>query len=198
MNATAEAASAEVGKASAKKKAEIEIVEMQDGRKVEFAGKRKLLKDTILDKDGDFDHVLLDFRNGETRKIKVNASLIGKFIGHGVEQKYGDETAGEDDVDDMVIAIDELDGNLQKGVWSTRVPGTGFAGTSVLMKALIEKSGKTIEQVKNFLTGKSQAEKLALRNSPQLKPIVERLEAEKVSKAAKVDTNALLAGLDVA
>ncbi|MGH9438463.1 MAG: hypothetical protein ACRD22_11355, partial [Terriglobia bacterium] len=74
----------------------------------------------------------------------------------------------------------------------------GMAGTSVLLKAMVEfaQGRKTIEQVKEYLSTKTQAEKLALRNSPKLKPIVERLEAEKVAKGAKIDTDALLAGFE--
>lgn len=171
----------------------VEVVTMQDGRSVEFVGKRKMLKETFI--DGDSVSVRLDFRNGETRTFVVPQELLLRFAGHGAEQKLGDETAGETDVDDMVLAVDDLITRLNKGEWSIKREGGGFGGTSVLIRALVEYSGKTIEQVKEFLTGKSQAEKIALRNSAKLKPIVERLEAEKAAKGAKVDTEALLSTL---
>jgi hypothetical protein len=181
--------------ANAKAKAEVEVVQMKDGRSVDFVGKRKLLKESIFAENGEVS-VRLDFRNGETRTYTIPESLTAKFAAHGAEQKLGDETAGIDDTDDMVLAVDELIGRLTgpEG-WSTRREGSGMAGTSVLLRALVEFSGKTTEQVKEFLTGKSQAEKLALRNSAKLKPIVDRLEAEKAAKGAKVDTDALLGGL---
>ena len=173
----------------------VETVTMQDGRSVEFAGKRKLLKETII--EGDSVAVRLDFRNGETRTWTVPKDLVLRCAGHGAEQKLGDETAGTEDVDDMVLAVDELIARLNKGpdFWITKREGGGMAGTSVLLRALVEFSGRTSEQVKEFLSGKTQAEKLALRNSPKVKPIVERLEAEKAAKGAKVDTDALLANL---
>lgn len=171
----------------------VETVTLTDGRQVDFAGKRKMLKETII--EGDTVAVRLDFRNGATRTFVLPPELILRFAGHGAEQKYGDETAGVDDVDDMVMAVDDLDSRIQKGEWSIKREGGGMAGTSVLLRALMEFSGRTQEQVKEFLSGKSQAEKLALRNSPKVKPIVERLEAEKASRAAKVDTDALLANL---
>lgn len=172
----------------------VESVKMQDGRSVDFVGKRKLLKESIF-ADGAAPKVRLDFRNGETRTFEVPQGLLAKFAAHGAEQKLGDETAGMEDVDDMVIGVDELIDRLNKGEWSTRREGSGAAGTSVLLRALVELSGKTPEAIKTFLTGKSQAEKLALRNSAKLKPIVDRLEAEKVSKASKIDTDALLADI---
>jgi len=181
--------------AEAKEKAVVESVTLSDGRTVEFVGKRKMLKETIIDdKHGHVD-VRLDFRNGETRTFRIPHGLFHKFAGHGAEQKLGDETAGVEDVEDMVLAIDDLIDRLSKGEWSTKRESSGAAGTSVLLRALVEYSGKTTEQIKEFLSGKSQAEKLALRNSPQLKPIVEKLEAEKAAKGSKVDTESLLASL---
>jgi len=179
-----------------KAKAEIETVTMSDGRKVDFAGKRKMLKESIFNSDGSLASVRLDFRNGQFINFEPPAALSAKAEGHGWEQKLGDETAGVDDVDDMYLAVEELAGRLQNGEWSLKREGGGMAGTSVLLRALMEFSGRTQDQVKEFLTGKSQAEKLALRNSPKVKPIVERLEAEKIAKGSKVDTAALDAGLE--
>jgi hypothetical protein len=177
-------------------KSAVETIKLSDGREVDFVGKRKLLKETLIDEHGKV-AVRLDFRNGETRTFHLPHDLMAQFAGHGAEQKLGDETAGVDDVDDMVIAVDELIDRLHRGEWSTRREGSGFAGTSVLLRALVEYSNgkRSIEQVKEFLKGKSQAEKMALRNSPKVKPIVERLEAEKLSKGSKVDTDALLSDL---
>jgi hypothetical protein len=172
---------------------EIETVEMTDGRKVDFVGKRKLLKTSTIDRENEIVTVRFDFRNGETRLITLPEELILDFAAHGAEQKYGDETAGVQDIDDMVLAIDELDTNIQAGKWSTRREGSGMAGTSILLRALVELTGKSVEEVKATLSGLSQADKLALRGASKLKPIIERLEAEKASKGAKVDTDALLA-----
>jgi hypothetical protein len=72
-----------------------------------------------------------------------------------------------------------------------------MAGTSVLLRALIEHNAgrKSVEEIKAWLKGKTQAEKNALRGSAKLKPIVDRIEAEKAAKNAKVDTEALLGEL---
>lgn len=170
---------------------EVEVVTMSDGRKVEFVGKRKMLKSTEI--EGNTVAVRIDFRNGETRRFVLPPTLLLQFAGHGGEQKYGDECAGVEDIDDMVLTVDELDERIQKGEFNAKREGGGMAGTSVLLRALMEYSGRTQEQIKAFLSGKTQTEKLALRNSPKVKPIVDRLEAEKAAKGAKVDTDALLA-----
>jgi len=179
---------------SAAAKREVETVKMDDGRSVDFVGKRKLLKDTTI--EGNSVTTRLDFRNGRTLSFTIPDELLLKFAGHGAEQKLGDETAGVDDVDDMVLGVEELIGRLNNGEWSTKREGSGIAGTSILLRALVEFSGKSVEQMRDWLKDKSQAEKLALRNSPKIRPIVEKLEAEKAAKGAKVDTDSLLAGLN--
>jgi hypothetical protein len=181
---------------AATKKAEpvIETVTMEDGRIVDFAGKRKLLKESFVDADGAV-KVRLDFRNAASRLFTVPPAMVGKFAAHGAEQKLGDEIAGLDDVEDCVLAVDELIDRLYNGEWTIKKEGNGLAGTSVLVKALCELLGKPADVIKAQLKTKSQAEKMALRNNSKVKPIVERLEAEKLSKGTKVDTDAMLGEL---
>lgn len=189
---------------AAKKETQIEAVTMTDGRLVDFVGKKKLLKESFVQADGSV-QTRLDFRNGETRLFTIPGDMLAKFAAHGAEQKLGDEIAGlkganggEADIEDCVLAIDELIDRLYNGEWSQKREANGLAGTSVLLRALVEHTGKTPEQIKAFLQAKSQAEKTALRNNPKIKPIVERIEAEKAAKGTKsVDTDALLGELEV-
>lgn len=187
------------GTAPAETKPGVEKVKMEDGREVEFVGKRRMLKDSIFEDSTGHPTIRLDFRNGRTVSFRIPETLLLKFAAHGAEQKLGDEVAGykEDELDDQVLAVEELVKRLNNGEWNVKREGGSLAGTSILMKALVEFSGgaRTPEQVKEFLSGKSQAEKLALRNSPKIKPIIERIEAERAAKTAHVDTEALLAGL---
>lgn len=182
------------------KQPQVETVKMDDGRVVDFPGKRILQKESFVSAEGKVS-VRLDFRNGETRTFTVPDELMAKFAAHGAEQKLGDEIAGlkgeggkEADIDDKILAIDELMDRLNRGEWNVKKEANGLAGTSVLIKALVElyAGKKSVEEIKAFLKPKTQAEKLAMRNSARVKPIVERLEAEKASRGAKVDADALL------
>lgn len=179
---------------SQKKAPEVTTVTMTDGRKVDFPGKRKLQKESFA--DGDKVAVRLDFRNGETRTFELPPGLMAKFAAHGAEQKLGDEMAGMDDLDDAILAVDELIERLNKGEWNAARESNGLAGTSVLARALSELKNLPVEKVKAFLKTKTQAEKIALRTNPTIKPIVERLEAERAAKGSKVDTEALLGELN--
>lgn len=186
-----------------KKETQVETVTMSDGRLVEFAGKKKLQKESFVTPEGKV-QVRLDFRNAETRLFTIPDTLMNKFASHGAEQKLGDEIAGlkgsnggEADIEDCVLAIDELIDRLYNNEWSQKREANGLAGTSVLLRALVEHTGKTAEQIKTFLSGKTQAEKTALRNNPKIKPIIEKIEAEKAAKGtAKVDTESLLGELE--
>lgn len=179
----------------------VNTVTMNDGRKVDFPGKRELLKSTTISADGAVT-VQMDFANGETRSFTVPQALMLKFAGHGAEQKLGDELAGlkgeggkPADLDDKVLAIDELIERLNAGDWSAAREANGLSGTSVLIRALVELAAgvKSVEEVKAFLKPKTHAEKLAMRNSPRIKPIVDRLEAEKAKPANAEQVEAGLA-----
>lgn len=182
----------------AKAPKESRLVTMTDGRQVEFGAKARMLKEIVegTELTNGLPAVRLDFSNGETRLFQVSSALVNQFAGHGAAQKLGDETAGEKDVEDAVLAVDALIERLNRGEWNVIRQSGGMSGTSVLLRALVEASGKSIEAIKPWLMARSQAEKLALRQSPDIKPIVDRLEAEKAAGVVgKIDTAALLASL---
>lgn len=184
----------------------VEKVTMKDGRVVEFAGKKRLLKTTLINKDdsGAVTQVLvrLDFRNGETRTFDVLASgLAYQFAGHGAEQKLGDEISNTEDIEDAVLEVDALISRLNQGEWN-KERGPGLGGTSILIKALLEfqtaqaavegKPAATLEEIAKKVKEFTAAQRAALKASPRVKPIIDRLEAEKVAKSANIDTDALL------
>lgn len=209
-----------------KPKAEVTMVKMQDGREVGFAGKRKVLKDTLIDeskisvdKDGVYIGngavtVRMDFRHGVTKLFPLNAALLAKFAGHGGEQKFGDELASSAaepmSPEDMVIAVEDLNQQVNvDGNWAAvREGGGGFAGASVVVLAIAEASGKTVEAVKAFLQGKLDAAKAANQKlsrkdlydsfrNPKTKvgAIIKRMEEERLAKDSKVDADSALAEL---
>lgn len=201
--------SEEVVAKPAKKEVERTVVDMNDGRKVEFTGKKKLVKEVIVDKEAGTCSVRFDFVNGVTRTFDVHGSaLLLELAGHGASQKIGDEAAGENDVDDMVEAIDAVITRLTAGSWSGRKEGDGFSGASVVIRAIAEAANKSIDEVKKFLETKlaqaeAKGEKLtrqalysSFRNpSTKTGQIILRMEQEKANKANKVNADELLSEL---
>lgn len=173
-------------------------VTMDDGRVVDFPGNSRLLKSVVGD-----NQVRLDFISGETRLFTIRPDMQAQFALHGALQKLGDEISGIKDIDDAIEAIDQLMQRLDAGQWTaTREAGSGMAGASILARALVEVTKQPIAVVREYLGKLDMKTKAALRVSPEVKPTVDRLEAEKAARAAArgkgattVDTSAVLAGL---
>lgn len=189
---------------------EVTPVVLNDGRTVNFTGKTKMNKEVERDGEGTPVAVRFEFRNGEVRRFDVtNSALIYELAAHGAKQKIGDQTAGEDDVDDMVVAVDAMLDRLNAGKWDAeRKAGDGFSGASLVIRAIMEATGKSQADVKAFLDGKLAAaeasgQKLTRRElydsfrNPASKTgqIIRRLEDEKKAKAAKFDADELVGEL---
>jgi len=212
----------QVVETSKKSKTEVLSVTMGDGRVVGFAGKRKVNKETLIDEskitvDGNLVQleagaisIRMDFRNGETRTYALPLSLLARFAGHGAEQKYGDELASPADKplseDDMVLATDDLDARIQSGEWGRgrAEGGGGVSGASIVVKAIMEVTGKDIATVKAFLQKKLDGDKelsrRALYDSFRVRgtktgEVIARLEEEKRSKEAVLNADDAVAEL---
>ena len=189
-----------------------ESVQMEDGRKVDFAGTRKTDKTILADEAGNAYGVRFDFRNGATRQILFNdlSPAVQLYAcGHGISQKAGDEYSGVKEVDDMVLSVDEIFTRLRAGDWAAPSEGgDSMAGASIVIRAIVEATGKSVEIVKNFLQGKldkaaAAGEKLSrqeLYNSfrdpgTPTGAIIKRMEEEKLAKSNKVNAGSLLAEL---
>ena len=206
----------------ARPKTEYLEVTMEDGRKVSFAGKRKLNKETLIDDskiviEGDVMQIQagavsirMDFRNGTTRTFPIPLGMLAKFAGHGAEQKYGDELASPASnplsEEDMVLAVEDLDKEIQAGNWGKgrSAGGGGVSGASVVVQAIMEATGKDLATVKDYLDKKiASTEGLtrrALYDSFRVAGtktgiIIKRIEDEKLAKTAKVDADAALADI---
>lgn len=195
--------------ASKKSATVYEDVVMTDGRTVKFPGNRKTDKTVLTNAAGVATGVRFDFRNGDTRTIllsELSEGLALQACAHGVSQKAGDEYSGVAEIEDMVLAVDEIFARLRTGDWSAaRESGDSTAGASIVIRAIVEATGKTVEFVKEFLqkkldAAKAKGEKLSrqeLYNSfrnpaTPTGAIIKRMEEEKVAKATKVNAVDLL------
>ena len=174
---------------AAAKRAETAIatVKMDDGRVLDFPGKRRQLKTTSVNADGQI--VLhMDYVNGECRQFTMHPDLVLDYAAHGMMQKYGDKFTDEKDLDDAVNGVDQLHERLGSGRWEdvSEAKGSG-AGGSILVRAMVEASAgkKSKEQISAFLAAKTKEYKELLKKHKDIAPIIARLEAEKASKNAE-------------
>ena len=205
-----------------KSKTEYTTVKMEDGRDVQFPGKRKVNKSTVIDEskvvvEGNtitFEEgavcVRMDYRNGATRLYSPPISLYAQFLGHGEEQKYGDELASPADKplseDDMVIATDDLHAEISQGKWGKgrAAGGGGVSGASLVVQAIMEAAGKDLATVKAYLQKKLDGDKDLTRRAlydsfrvagTKTGVIIKRLEEAKLAKTAKLDADSELANV---
>jgi hypothetical protein len=134
--------------------------------------------------------VLFVGRNGEYfvadfSRYSATMHAYGEY--HGWKQKLGDEYADVDEVDDCLETVRELDGRLAEGKWTA--DREGFAGISVLMRAIMKVYGMEKDAAREFLKPLSAKEKQALRTCDELKAAVAEIEAE---KGKGVDTAEIL------
>ena len=186
---------------------------MIDGRVVQFPGTRQVDKTVEVDAANGTWKVRFDFRNGETRSIsstELDNETNLQAGGHGVSQKTGDSWASLKDPDDMVLKCDDMLERLRKGEWfQPSEAGDSMAGAGIVIKAIMEVTGRDVGFVKKYLQGlldsaKTRGEKLSRQelyagfrgmNTPT-GPIIKRLEEEKLQGfVSKVNVNDMLAGM---
>jgi len=206
MTSATTAATAPAEAKATKKATEYRLVEMTDGRKVEFPGKRKMLKFSGKDDATGQLYVRLDFDTGDTRTFEIPQVDIEKYACHGAEQKYGDETAGLDNVDDMLEAVDALGQRLTvEHAWNqVREPGESFSGAGDVIKGMCQVTGKAIDDIKKYIEAKlaeankdvKEGEKAvlsrqglykAIRASAKFGPAIAAIEAKRASKIPDLD-----------
>jgi hypothetical protein len=153
-----------------------------EGITYEFSERQKVKKtSTILESGAVLTRFI--FRNGEVREhvTERDSAIFARAAQHGLDQKFGDEFAGEQDVEDCIEAFEGLSEQLARGEWSEK-KAEGISGTSLLLRALIEFTGKPKEVLKAQLKTKSPAQKKALSAQKDIAKIIARLKEERGSK----------------
>jgi len=191
-------------------------VTLTDGRAVTFAGKKQIDKAFKVDDQGNIEFTF-DFVNGETRSLVIENDdpIILNLAGHGGLQKLGDEMAAGKDVplEDRIVWLDELVGRLSDRTktvderWYSSERGGGGGGVrgmANLIKALMELNDQSLEEVKDGIEAAIKRLNVtkqgfgdAMSANNKVKPIIERLEKERLAKVAPIDTSAELAALGV-
>lgn len=170
-------------------------------------GRQAVITKTILrGSDGVAEGVTIACVNGEQVEIRMGDltySLRNEAMAHGLSQKLGDATAigvnpdtGRSvSVSDKWNALVEVYSRLLGGEWNAVREGGGNAG-GLLYRALLRYYGdkRTPEQVREWLGGKTDAEKAALRKNPKIAAIILDIQAE--SADAAIDTDEMLDELD--
>lgn len=150
--------------------------------------------------------VELAFANGELLTMHVGSlpdSIKAYAVLHGLKQKLVDaaaisrnpETGRAATIADKYEAVKAVYDRLLAGEWNATREGGGTTGGLLLQALCRMYADKTPEQLRDYLSGKTDGEKAALRKNPKVATIIDTIRAE-TGKAASVDTDELLDELD--
>jgi glutathione S-transferase len=147
-------------------------------------------KNQIAQKDtgSDIGKVGFTFSDGEVIVVALSEfpkDIIAHLAQHGLSQKCGDSYAGVGgDVKQAQTNLATLIEQLKAGNWVSR--SGGGPRMTLLVMALAEVTGRTVEETAEKVEGLSKEEKASYRAHPQVKAVLARLEAERATaKAAK-------------
>ena len=146
--------------------------------------------------------VAVNGANGWQETIRVDARELSEEIQtqalmHGLKQKVVDAAAIPRDtvtgrsagIDDKYNAMNEVAARLIAGAWNkARATGEGGAESGFLVQALVEMSGKPLNEVKEKVAAMTKEQCTALRANERVAVIIARIKASR----SKVDTNGLL------
>ncbi len=150
------------------------------------------------------------FANGASLVVNaddLHPEIQNAAIMHGLKQKLVDAAAMSRNPDtglsatlaDKIAAVREVYHRITSAEapsWNAIREGGSNSG-GLLFRALVRfyADKKTADEVKTWLDARSDDEKTALRKNPKIAAIIVAIQAEKPD-VAKVDTDALLAGLN--
>lgn len=149
------------------------------------------------------DSLRLTFANGQTLVLQVgdlSPAVLAQALMHGLKQKLVDaaaisrnpDTGRSASIADKYEAVKEVYDRLLSGQWNKTREGGGATG-GLLFRALCRMydGKKTPEALREFLDGKTDAEKAALRKNTKVAAIIETIRAES-AKTDGVDADGLL------
>jgi len=145
----------------------------------------------------------LTFGNGDIIELhadRVNPDIQIAAMMHGFKQKLVDagaisrnpETGRAASVEDKYNAVKTVFDRLLTGQWNATREGGGATG-GLLLQALCRMydGRKTPDELRDYLAGKSDAEKTALRKNPKVATIIDTIRVES-GKSAGIDSEEML------
>lgn len=152
------------------------------------------------------DAMTLTFANGEQLAVTpamFNPDIRAQAMMHGFKQKLVDaaalsrnpDTGRSATADDKFMAVREVYARLIDGHWNKPRDGAGSVKGGLLFAALCRmQPEKPAEAIREWLDGKTDEQKSALRKNPRVAAIIATIQSER-AKADDVDTDALLGEL---
>jgi hypothetical protein len=164
------------------------VVEMEDGSKVDF-GKRGILKREITFTGEGSERsatIVYNVANGQqfAQTIAMTDALLMEFAAHGASSKVGDAAAGCDLPSDAAMAVETILASLAQGKWSMR-KASSAVGMTDFLTALAQVKGYTTDEEKARLrtnvAALSDTDRDTMRKAPKVAAIMAELRAARAA-----------------
>lgn len=162
-----------------------------------------MAKGTLYTFSATLDGASMAYADGSVDSVQwseLTDQIRAHLMAHGWKQKVADGAAKSRDPEtgrsatdgEKISAMRAIAQRLAAGVWAVTGGGGGASSEKMLLiRALAEFSGKSLDDARAFVDGKTKAQQTALAANAKIKTIVDRLRADSVSM---VDSDELLDG----
>jgi hypothetical protein len=158
---------------------------------IAFGVRQMCKKQIVRDSNGKPVAVHFLFRNKNILECPLDqlvADMVIELAAHGIKQKVGDEGAKE-----KVTTPDEFEAQARL-MWQRCLDGTAFTRMASgietggdLAVALAKWRGKTLAEAQEFVKGLTQGERNKLKVHDEIKPILDRIAAERAGDIGDVE-----------
>jgi MoxR-like ATPase len=145
----------------------------------------------------------MSYADGEVDRIiwaDLSEEIKLKLLAHGTKQKITDASAKSRDpktgrsvsAEDKIGYMRAVVEQLREGLWARS--GGGGSGSSeklLLIRALAQFAGKSLEAARDYIDGKSKTEQAALAANPKIRVIIDKMREQTL---VGVDSDELLDG----
>lgn len=161
-------------------------VRLSTGESLKFGKGKKILKRWLVREDGTPYGVEFLARTGDVMQVTLDEFPAHRdwFAVHGMSQKFGDAYASADSVEECLLALSGIVGQVRGGDWAAE----GGGAESLLALACAEAFDVSPERARAILKEMSQKERDALKVTEPVKAIYDRMAA---ARAPKIDTEQL-------
>ena len=172
-------------------KTEYRDVTMQDGSTVKFPTKRFILREVV--REGDSVVLKVNAVNGEQRSYVANPKMYFNYVAQGMADKFGQEIDSKLSVEDQLAQLDALHNRVNVECdWTKPSEADSFSGTHIVVRAMGNVTGKSREEITEYIERKleeGKANKLSrqqlyriISENPRFSAEVAKLEAEAKAK----------------
>lgn len=130
-------------------------------------------------------HFTFKFPDNSSKEYVLpdNSPLLLNFAAHGVNKKVRDLLGGAKEVDKQKELLGKLLESFAKNDWNATRNGDGKPAISILARALVQVTGKTLDEAVAYVKTLSRKQQSVARRDPRIAPVILALQKSDAKEA---------------